>query len=52
MSFFVSEGSKRVIVILKPQTTALISYVIRSSPITTSEAPSQSPRIPRKLMQG
>ena len=48
--FAISEG-KRVIFILKPQIAALLSRVNYSSSIGASEAPSRSPRIPKKLMQ-
>ena len=47
--FFLSEG-KRVIIILKPQTSTHLSFVDRFSPIAVVESLSQSPRIPRKLM--
>ena len=50
--FFAIIEGKRVIVILKPQIAALLSHVDHSSSVGSSEAPSQSPRIPRKLMQG
>ena len=49
--FAISEG-KRVIVVLKPQITALLSCIDCSSSIGASEAPIRSPGIPKKLIQG